>query len=143
MNRSEALELLRYHSSDHDDIDNPKWETGFLGMLRPFRGNLLEENFHELMAILKVLAPDFRNDKIDREIVNSFWGICHFGKAWGVDPEGMLRQNNLIEADQIKRLATWIDCISYTVALLLNGIDNETAFEVYESYKRSKSKDGD
>lgn len=36
MNKEEAKELLSYHSGTSEDIHNPKWESGFLGSLRPF-----------------------------------------------------------------------------------------------------------
>lgn len=54
MTEKEAIELLKYHSFTHESIDNPKSEKGFLGMLRPFQGELFENNFHELMEVIKV-----------------------------------------------------------------------------------------
>lgn len=135
MTKSQAIELLKCHSYNHSDLNHPKMETGFLGMLRPYRGILYEENFHEIMAILKILAPDFRNDKIDREIINAFWGICYFAKSWGTDPDGMLRRNNIIDDDQVMQLIKWIDCISYTVAMLLDGVDDDAAFDIYMTFK--------
>ena len=46
MTKEEAIEELFFQSSAHTDIENPRWENGFLGSLRPFRGKLIEENFH-------------------------------------------------------------------------------------------------
>ena len=40
MDKNEAKELLSFHSTRNEDIDNMKWEKGFLGSLRPFRGEL-------------------------------------------------------------------------------------------------------
>ena len=37
MDKNEAKELLSFHSTRNEDIDNMKWEKGFLGSLRPFR----------------------------------------------------------------------------------------------------------
>lgn len=134
MTEAEALELLKHHSYNHVDIEHPKTEKGFLGMLRPFDGQLYEDNFHELMTILKTLKEHFRDYKIDRQIISSFWGICHFGKAWGLDEEGMLRRNNLLSDRQIKQLSIWLECISYAVMGLLDGMDDEHAFELYKLY---------
>ncbi|WP_315115769.1 hypothetical protein [uncultured Clostridium sp.] len=69
MNISEAKELLSFHSCRNSDIDNPKWKSGFLGCLRPFQGQLSEENFKEIMECLKVLANEFNNPQIDKNIV--------------------------------------------------------------------------
>lgn len=53
MNAEDAKLLLSYHSGRNPDVENPKWAGGFLGSLRPFRGSLMEENFHEVMACLQ------------------------------------------------------------------------------------------
>ena len=86
------------------------------------------------MSILELLKEHFRSDKIERQIVSSFWGICHFSAAWGLDKEGMLRRNNLLTENQIKQLSTWIECISYTISSLLDGVDDDGSFELYKFY---------
>lgn len=131
MNETEAKELLRLHSFTSDDLENPKMATGFLGSLRPYRG-LDENNFHEIMAALRVLAPRFATEKLDREIIVELWGICHLARAWGVHPEGMLHRNNLIEETDWLRLEEWIDAISWAVFTLLGG-DEVAAFDGYEN----------
>ena len=140
MTEIEALELLKHHSYNHDDIEHPKTEKGFLGMLKPFDGQLYEANFYELMSILTILKQHFRKDKIDRQIISSVWGICHFSRAWGLDEEGMLKRNNLLEESQIKQLLVWVDCISYVVSGLLEGMDDENAFEPYRLYLKNNEK---
>lgn len=137
MTQAEALELLKHHSYNHEDIGHPKTVKGFLGMLRPFSGQLYDENFHELITILKILKQEFRNDKSDRQIISSFWGICHFSNAWGFYREGMLKRNNLLSDKQIEQLVTWVDCISYVVMGLLDGMNDEQAFEPYEIYLKN------
>lgn len=134
MTEAEALDLVRHHSYTHEDIENPKTKTGFLGMLRPFTGRLYEANFIELMTALRVLSPQFKGPVIDRELIAAYWNICHLGRAWGLEPEGMLQRNNLLTANQIKDLASWIDCLSDTVANLLDGADETLAFEAYQFY---------
>ena len=140
MTEVEALELLKHHSYNHDDIEHPKTKKGFLGMLRPFEGQLYEDNFHELIIILKTLKQHFTTDKIDRQIISSFWGICHFSNAWALDAEGMLRRNNLLSTNQIIQLSTWVDCISYAIMGLFDGMDDEAPFDPYKSYLENNKK---
>jgi hypothetical protein len=140
MTEIEAIELLRHHSYDNDDIENAKTEKGFLGMLRPFNGQLYEENFHEIMTLLRTLKQQFRSEKIDRQIISSFWNICHFTHVWALDPEGMLRRNSLLSDQQIKQLCTWIDCISYAIMGLLDGLSDEQAFEFYDLYLKNDNR---
>ena len=139
MTKKEAIELLKHHSFTHKNYTHRKSENGFLGMLRPFKGELIEDNFHELMAILKTLKNDFYKEYIERELVSNFWSICHLSKSWGVEKNGMLRQNNLITEKQVEQLADWIDCLSYAVMNLLEGADEE-AFEPYKYYLEEKMK---
>lgn len=130
MNETEAKELVLLHGFA-GDLENPKMATGFLGSLRPYRG-LDENNFHEVMAALRVLAPHFKSEKLDREIIESLRGICHLARAWGVDPDGMLRCNHLIEEADWRRLEEWIEMISYAVFMLLES-DEATAFDGYQT----------
>ena len=55
MTQDEAKEFLSFHSGRHSDIEHPKWENGFLGSLRPYKGILFEENFHEVIECKKPL----------------------------------------------------------------------------------------
>ena len=105
-------------------------------MLRPFEGQLLENNFHEVM---KVLKEQFDKNNIDRQIIATFWSICHLSRAWGIEQNGMLRQNNLISANQIELLSNRTDCISYTIMNLLEGLPDEEAFESYKFYLEDKN----
>lgn len=130
MRREEALALLEMHSFRNEDIYHPKMEKGFLGMLRPFTGELYEKNFHEMMRILWALREDLQSDNIDREINSSLFSICHFARMWGLDPGGMLQRNNLLSTDQIAQLQEWVDTISYTISNLLEGDEGE-AFHGY------------
>ena len=91
MTESEAIELLKHHSGTHEDNTHPKSEKGFLGILRPFDGQLKAENFHEVMNILRVLTPQFRSQCISKEVISGFWSICHFARMWALEENGMLR----------------------------------------------------
>jgi len=133
MNEKQAIEELLYQSGRHSDIENPRWTNGFLGMLRPFQGRLIEENFHKIVGSLYILSDYFPQENIKNEIVSSIWGICHLGRAWAVYPGGMLQSNNLISDEQIKEIENWIEHISYISFCLLDGCGTEVAFEFYET----------
>lgn len=131
MTKEEAKQLLKYHSFMDEDIKHPKMTRGFLGMLRPFSGELIEENYHEIIKAMKVLADDLRDkDLIDREIISCLWGICHLTRSWAIEKEGMLQSNNLITERQVELLEDWIEAISFAMMMILGGCDNEEAFLV-------------
>ncbi|KRD11395.1 hypothetical protein ASE21_06710 [Flavobacterium sp. Root901] len=132
MTKEEAIEELMYQGCNHDNIDSERWENGFLGQLRPFKKVLHEENYHLIMQALKVLAPEFEKDFVDRRIISSIWGICHLARAWAIHPEGMLHSNNLITEEQTTQIDNWIMDISYTAACLLDGTGAEVAFWAYD-----------
>ncbi|RFP66160.1 hypothetical protein D0N36_05430 [Hymenobacter lapidiphilus] len=135
MNSDKALELLLLHSSTQSNPPDDRWTTGFLGMLRPYKG-LIEHNFHEVMLALRVLAPAFaeHETQLSRPLITAVWVICHLGRAWGLEPEGMLQRNNLILPADTERLSEWLSIISDTVSCLLEGQDSEVAFEAYNFY---------
>ena len=60
-------------------------------------------------------------------------GICHLTRSWAIEKDGMLQRNNLIEKEQVEKLKIWVKNISYATFLILDGCDNETAFEPYEN----------
>ncbi|MEL7123049.1 MAG: hypothetical protein AAFO07_26605 [Bacteroidota bacterium] len=134
MTHEEAKRILKYHSFTDEDINHPKMENRFLGMLRPFSGKLNEESYHEVIKAIRTLADELRNkEKIDREVISAIWGICHLTRSWAIEKEGMLRRNNLINDEQIKKLEKWVESISYATMMILDGNDNSTAFELYEN----------
>ncbi len=131
----DAKLLLSIHSFTHDDIKDPRMDNGFLGSLRPYRGTLNHEAFHEVLACLKALGPSFSgNDLVDRRTISNLWGICHLARDWAMHPDGMLRRNNLISDSDIDTIETWIDCISYAVMMLIEDPDPNEAFVLYEDY---------
>ncbi|WP_339831005.1 hypothetical protein [Paenibacillus sp. FSL R7-0272] len=137
--RQEAIVLLKYHAFAHDDVNHPKMEHGFLGSLRPFRGQLIEENFHELMRILRTLAPDLSRAALDREVIACLWSITHLARTWAVEPEGMLRSNQLISDEQVAVMEEWLNLFSYAVMILIEGGDEQEAFWGYEQYVLDRS----
>ena len=132
MNIDEAKELLSFHSGRNSDTDNPKWENGFMGSLRPFGGKLHKENLIEVMECLRVLKGELSGSTIDRNIVADIIGITYLTRIWA-SPSGMLGSNHLLTENQTKHLMTWVDIIEECLMYLLDDAEEE-AFLYYEDY---------
>ena len=125
MNIEKAKELLSYHSGYNENFESLKWTNGFLGQLRPYKGRLYENNFFELVEILKALQPEFQNsDKIDRDIVAMLFAIVTVPRLWAFDPQGMLRSNNLISKSDLNQLNDCLIRLSEGIEYLLNSADD-------------------
>jgi len=138
MNEHQAKEELSFHSGRNSDIDDPRWQAGFLGSLRPYQGmSLVEENFHKIIECLRIIAPALQNnDNLSKSLVSDVSGILCLGKAWAVHKDGMLLRNNIINEMQAQQIDNWLDCISYAWMMLLDTQYVSLAFEVYdEEYK--------
>ena len=107
MTKEEAYTLLSFHSCRNNDIENEKWENGFLGSLRPFQGKLYECNFIEIMECLKVLADDFMKPTINQTLISDVYSIIHLGRRWIVGA-------NFVSQEQQKQIIEWIDIIQET-----------------------------
>ena len=116
---------------DLSDIHNPKQANGFLGSLRPYMGYLSEDNLHEVMAAIRVLAPELNREKVDRDIVSGLWGMCSFARLWALHPKGAIQRDKKMTAEDTERLEEWIDAIEYAVQVLLHSDDLEEAFAAY------------
>lgn len=134
MDISKAIHLLKCHAYAHEDVHLPQAEHGFLGSLRPFQGELKEENLHEIMAVIRALAAKLGEPALDREVVSCLWTLCKLGRAWAVEPNGMLRSNGLMTEEQVERMENWLDMISYAVMILLDNGGEEEAFWGYREY---------
>jgi len=131
--RAAAKDIILLHAFAHADAaTHPKAETGFLGSLRPYRGRLDPENYHEVVAALMSLAPTLREPLVDRELVAALWSLVHLARSWALDPEGMLPSNGLIRPEEQALLRGWLDVISYATMVLLDGGPSEEAFVDYE-----------
>lgn len=136
MDKHQAKELLSFHSTRNEDIHNPKWENGFLGSLRPFVGELHEENFFEVMECLRTLKDDFVAPTIEQGVVSDIVAIIHLARVWA-SPCGMLGSNHLLTDEQTKHLLAWVDIIETCFMFLLDDLPNE-AFADYEDYLHEK-----
>ncbi|WP_020405021.1 hypothetical protein [Hahella ganghwensis] len=139
MNVDQAREELSFHSGRNGNTDDQRWEHGFLGSLRPYKGmDAVEKNFHKVIECLRVLAPTLNNcEAIDRSLVSDISGILCLGKAWAVHEDGMLRSNKLVSGLEAMTIDAWLDCISYAWMMLLDTQDELLAFEFYnEQFKK-------
>ncbi len=136
MDKNKAKELLSFHSMRNSDIDNPKWENGFLGSLRPFRGELHKENFLEVMECLRALKDELASPAIEQGIVSDIVSIVHLTRAWA-STYGMLGTNHLLTEEQTKHLLAWVDIIECCFMFLLEDAPEE-AFTDYEDYLNDK-----
>ena len=132
MSIDEAKELLSYHSGRNKNVDNPKWINSFLGSLRPFRGELIENNFIEVMECMKVLQDEFEQDKVDKYIMSDIVGTTHMARVWAL-PDGMLGSNKILTDEQTDKLNLWVDIIQETLMWLLDDSPEE-AFWTYKMY---------
>ena len=136
MNIELAKELLSFHSCRNDDINNPRWENGFLGSLRAFQGKIYEENFKEIIECLKTLEIEIKKENIDKNIVSDIISIIHLTRVW-VSEKGMLGENNLLTNEQTKYLLTWVNIIESCFMYLLEDASEEAFFD-YDDYCDNK-----
>ncbi len=138
MRIEDVLIDLSFHSGRNELVDDPRWENGFLGSLRPFKSiDAVEYNFHSIINCLKIIFPHIqRNNQLDKQLVSDISAIIHYGRTWGVNKDGMLRRNNLISLEEVHQLDQWLECISTVWCMILITEDESLAFEIYNlNYK--------
>ncbi len=136
MEKDEARKLLSFHSGRNNDIHNPKWGNGFLGCLRPFCGELREENFIEVMECIRALKEEFNNAAVERDMIADIVSIVHLTRELAA-PDGMLGRNNILTGEQTESLLTWVTIIENCLMYLLDN-DEEDAFSDYEDYQNGE-----
>lgn len=123
MTFDDAKISLSFHCGANPNIDDPRWEAGFLQMLRHYRG-LKRETYQSLIDCVEAVADHLKTaPTLDRSVVNSLWGICHFSRVWAIEPEGMLQRNRLISPEDVQQLKEWIDDLSFRISMWLDGND--------------------
>lgn len=121
MNFDEAKERLAFHCGSDPRIQDPRYTEGFLSTLRPY-SELRRDVMDDVRACFKVVREHLADSpSLDRDLVNSLWGIVHFGRAWAIDPDGMLKRNNLISEHDSKELECWLNDLSHDIAMELDG----------------------
>ncbi|MCA9776940.1 MAG: hypothetical protein KC800_09500 [Candidatus Eremiobacteraeota bacterium] len=134
MTEEEALEALRFHSGRHENIHSTRWEDGFLSSLRPYRGELNARAMSELVECLRVLAPRLqRGDTVERELITDFLYVIGAGQHWGLHPEGAVQRDKRMTTADACTLRAWFSEYSLAFAMLVEGIDLETALGMIET----------
>lgn len=122
---AEAAERIKFHAGPEPEA--------FLGMLRPYQG-LRREVLVDLERALRAVAPLLERPQVERELMGALLAITHLGRTWAVEPEGMLRGNGLISADDHELLADFVHGVSYAVFCLIDGTGEQVAFEDFTSF---------
>lgn len=86
----------------------------FLEMLRPYRG-LRDDVLKGVMDALRGCFANLREERLSRELVSELWGISRLGRSWALNPGGMLRRNNLIDAADQEKLWKFFEDFDYAV----------------------------
>ncbi|MGJ8726767.1 MAG: hypothetical protein ACSHYB_19640 [Roseibacillus sp.] len=136
MTEVEAFEILALHSGSSPNVDDPRFDSGFLGSLRPYKGALNENNFREVMdAMFTLRTRMIIPGKIGLEAIKDVHRILDLARYWALHPDGMLRRNKLIGEDEVAKMSEWLDIMSGTWKWILDGADDETIFGRYNEYK--------
>lgn len=133
MTKNEAMEILSFHSCRNPNVDDPRWEFGFVGRLRPSGGELNEDNFIQIMESIRVLRKELTEDKIDKNLVYDITGIIHLTRVWCMPKIGGFF-NSAVTAHDQEQLLQWVEIIENTLFYLLDGADDDIAFQDYECY---------
>lgn len=105
--------------------------------LRPFQGQLYEDNFKEIMECLRALANEFGNPQVDKYMVADVLSIIRYTEWW-IEPGGMLTRNHLLTSEQASMLREWVDIIFDAVVNLLDGSVEEAFMEYTEYLEKQK-----
>jgi hypothetical protein len=84
------------------------------------------------MEALQVYGPLLHTGRVDSQVLGALWCICYLSKVWGLDPDGMLQSNGLINREDTEMLSSWINSIGYAVMILLDSDNMSEAFADYE-----------
>lgn len=118
MTPEDAIKRLEFHAQPE--------QGSFLYMLRPYSG-LRADVLADLHAALVAATPCFSNPELPTGLVSALWAISHYGRAWALMPDGMLRANQLINDADLATLESFLSDFDDAVARLLDG-GGEDAF---------------
>lgn len=125
MNVSEAILALSFQSASNPDTGHPRWESGFVTSLRPYKGEIVEDNLHEIMESIYVLFDSLEKAKIEHTVISYLWAIVHLGKQWGYG------NREVFAGSCGEKIELYTDMISWAVFCALDGSGREQAFEMY------------
>jgi hypothetical protein len=114
----------------------------FLDALRPYRRVLPRGEFHRVAEAMRGVADCIREDPIDREALDILLVLLHTADAWALDPDGMLRRNNLITDDHQRVMRRWLSVLSEVLGRLVAGAELEQAFKPYAELRERDGEAG-
>jgi hypothetical protein len=134
MTRQDILINFSFHSQANEDCDDCRWDDYFLGSIRPYKSyTSVINNLQKIVSDLRFVSDWIRSsESLPKSFVNDVSGIIYFGKEWAVEDESMLKRNNLITTEELMDLRKWLSCLEYIWVMLLDGQNDDIAFEVYE-----------
>lgn len=122
MDYDTAVEQLTFHCGANPNIEDPRWERGFLQTLRPYKGSLNHDAWSSILECVDAVATHLMTAPVlDRSLINSIWGILHYSRSWALHPDGMLPRNNLITKEDQETLSEWLDALAERIAFMLDG----------------------
>lgn len=137
MTKSDAQEILSFHSCRNRNVDDPRWEFGFIGRLRPSGGELNEDNFIQIMESIRILKNDLSAEVIDKNLVYDIISIIRLTRTWCVSRGSS--SNDRVNDEKHEKLLMWVSIIEKTLFYLLDGADDEIAFQDYYCYLQDSS----
>lgn len=122
MDFAAAVQQLTFHCGTNPNVDDPRWERGFLQTLRPYGGTLNHDAWSNVIDCVDAVSTHLKTASVlDRAVVNSLWGIVHYSRSWALHPDGMLPRNNLISKEDQETLSEWLDDLSERIAFMLDS----------------------
>lgn len=137
MTKQEAQEVLSFHSCRNRNVNDPRWEFGFIGRLRPSGGDLNEDNFIQIMESIRILKKELSSELIDKNLVYDIISIIRLTRTWCVSRSSNI--NDELTEDEHEKLLMWVGIIEKTLFYLLDGADDEIAFQDYYCYLQDSS----
>lgn len=106
----------------------------FLGSLRKFNGDIIEDNFIDVMSCLKILATEFAADVVDKNLLADVYGILYYTTIW--IQEGGLLSDIDIDNEIKNKIKYWMKMYSYAIVLLLDYSEQaqKEAFVEFDDY---------
>lgn len=132
MTKNEALEILSFHSCRNRNVDDPRWEFGFVGRLRPSGGELNEDNFIQIMESIRILRDELSSELLDKNLVYDIMSIVHLTRVWCMPAN--VGANSIVSEHEQQMLLQWVQIIEKTLFYLLDGADDDIAFQDYDCY---------
>ena len=89
------------------------------------------------MESIRILRDDLSAEMISKNLVYDITSIIHLTRLWCMPPSGAVNTN--VTAHEQEQLLQWVEIIEKTLFYLLDGADEEIAFQDYDCYLQDSS----